>query len=73
MEKEYAKDYPIPFHNDVFFKYMLFLMALLMQLEHLRTQPLAAAAKPEALPHRMIHQCHIYLWRARMITVPALK
>ena len=23
MEKEYAKDYPIPFHNDVFFKYML--------------------------------------------------
>ena len=23
MEKEYTKDYPIPFHNDVFFKYML--------------------------------------------------
>ena len=23
IEKEYAKDYPIPFHNDVFFKYML--------------------------------------------------
>ena len=23
MKKDYAKDYPIPFHNDVFFKYML--------------------------------------------------